>query len=85
MTPLKCARHEMRFGELADSERYTKALRDSQRCWRCRVLAVLARFAWKLSHERQAGPISMCSVCHPTKFFPNPEVLDQHVHEIHGL
>jgi hypothetical protein len=42
MTPKKCARHELRRGEYADSPRYTKALSDSLTCWRCRALAVWA-------------------------------------------
>ena len=42
MTPMKCSKHELQPGELADSPRYTRALRESLTCWRCRLLAVRA-------------------------------------------
>ena len=48
MTPMKCQKHELRPGEFADSPRYTRALIESQTCWRCRVLATLALAAWRL-------------------------------------
>lgn len=47
MTPKKCASHELRPGEPADGERYTRALVESQTCWRCQALAVAALVAWK--------------------------------------
>jgi len=52
MTPIKCWKHELRPGELADSARYTRALVESRTCWRCRVLAVLARIAYRLQERR---------------------------------
>jgi hypothetical protein len=46
MTPRKCNAHELQPGELADSERYTRALAASARCWRCLLLAVRAHVVW---------------------------------------
>jgi len=42
MTPRKCKRHELAFGELADSERYSRAVLESLFCWRCRLWAFWA-------------------------------------------
>ena len=42
MTPRKCSKHELQRGELADSPRYVRALRESARCWRCRYWIVRA-------------------------------------------
>lgn len=47
MTPLKCARHELRPGELGDSPRYVRALKESRTCWRCRLLAMRAWIVWR--------------------------------------
>jgi len=52
MTPLKCWRHEQRPGELGDSPRYVRALAESRSCWRCRLLAGLARTAYIFGLER---------------------------------
>jgi hypothetical protein len=48
MTPQKCKRHELRPGEFADSERYTRALAESRHCWRCLLLALRAHIVWRL-------------------------------------
>jgi hypothetical protein len=45
--------HEYRPGEAADGPRYSRALVESQTCWRCRVLAVFARLAYALSGSRR--------------------------------
>jgi len=47
MTPMKCSKHELRPGELADSPRYTRALVESRTCLRCRLLAVRAWIVWR--------------------------------------
>jgi hypothetical protein len=47
MTPMKCSKHELRPGEPGDSPRYLRALRESQTCWRCRLLAVRALIVWR--------------------------------------
>lgn len=52
MTSKKCAEHELRKGEYADSARYTKAMRDAQTCWRCRAWAVLAVIQYKYHQWR---------------------------------
>jgi hypothetical protein len=39
---VKCPKHELRPGEVADSPRYTRAMREQYRCWRCRLLAIMA-------------------------------------------
>lgn len=46
MTPVKCSRHELRKGELADSLRYSRALVESRACWRCWFLAVRAHVSF---------------------------------------
>lgn len=51
MTPMKCWKHEQRLNELGDSPRYLRALVESRTCWRCRMLAVIARVAWSLDTE----------------------------------
>jgi hypothetical protein len=53
MTPAKCARHELQPGELADSARYMRAMRESASCWRCRAIAVVARLLWALGGARR--------------------------------
>jgi hypothetical protein len=49
VTPVKCARHELRKGELADGWRYSQALIESRRCWRCRALAIYANLTFWVS------------------------------------
>lgn len=49
MTPRKCALHELRPGENADSERYQRAMREQYTCWRCRLLAVAASIAYRFN------------------------------------
>lgn len=44
MTPVKCSKHELQPGELADSTRYTRAMREQYTCWRCRLIAMAAHF-----------------------------------------
>jgi hypothetical protein len=46
MTPVKCNRHELRRGELADGPRYTAALRETLTCPDCRELAGRAEECW---------------------------------------
>ena len=49
MTPAKCASHELRPGEYADSLRYQAALIASRTCVRCRAKAFLAITRYRLA------------------------------------
>lgn len=57
MTPMKCWRHEQWPSELGDSPRYLRALAESRRCWRCRLIAEVAGAAHRvgLEHSRLLG------------------------------
>lgn len=48
MTPIKCSKHELRPGELADGPRYSRALVESLTCVDCQMLGAIADERWTI-------------------------------------